>query len=132
VDVVGVALRLVNIADEHEYVEVCAWCRRGFVDDAPAYRHDDTYSVVHLHPACVDAADRQARVIAHLRALRPMIDAFTGADYALTVSRLWSTARDPALPRVRDGHAVAVAQRVAELLPLLEHAYAVDIDDGVT
>lgn len=71
-------------------------------------------------------------MIAHLRALRPMIDAFTGADHALTVSRLWSTAPGSALPRVRDGHAVAVTQRVAELLPLLEHAYAVDLDDGVT
>ena len=125
-------LRLVNTADEYAYVEGCAWCRGGFTDDAPAYSHDDTCSVLRLHPGCIEEADRQARVIAHLRALHPIVDAFTETDHALTRSRLCSTAPDPALRPLRDEYAVAVAHRVAELLPLLEHAYTVDLNDGVT
>ena len=126
----GATLRLVNTADPDEYVDDCGWCRRGLGDSAPAYRYDDDYCVIYLHPECTQAADRQARIIAHLRALRPLIDAYTQTDHALTASRLWSPAPDPVLQRTRDGHAAAVARRVATLVPLLERDYTVDLDDA--
>ena len=110
VSAAGATLILVDTADPDEYVDPCRWCGRGFGDGGPAYRHDDTYSVDYLHPGCVEAAEEQARVIAHLRALRPMIDAFTNDGFT------------------NDAVVRAVAERVAALLPLLERVYAVHID----
>ena len=141
----GATLSLINTADPDEYLDPCRWCGRGFGDGAPAYRHDDTYSVDYLHPGCVQAAEEQAQVIAHLRALRPMIDAFTRATAttgALTTDAIADTVidADPAPSKTRphtaehvtrptrEVRAVAVAEEVVVLLPLLERAYAVHLD----